>query len=143
MSVSGSMGNVVIIMADQQSASALPMYGNPIVRAPNLTGLAEEGCLFTAAFTSCPLCVPARVSLFTGQYPSAHGSLDNTIPMAPGRRHLLGILKQAGYRTGLTGKLGGQPLWPGLPGHALDHRSGHRLHPSRPRGPVLPLVLHR
>jgi arylsulfatase A-like enzyme len=96
--------NVVIIMVDQQSASALPMYGNPVVEAPTLTGLAEEGCLFTSAFTSCPQCLPARATLFTGQYPSAHGSLDNNIYLASGRRHLLALLKEAGYRTGLTGK---------------------------------------
>lgn len=96
--------NVVVIMTDQQSARTLPMYGNPVVRTPNLAALAAQGRLFANAFTSCPLCVPARVSLFTGQYPSAHGSLNNTFLMAPGRNHLLRILKTAGYTCGLAGK---------------------------------------
>ncbi|MHC4915816.1 MAG: sulfatase-like hydrolase/transferase [Planctomycetota bacterium] len=96
--------NVVLIMSDQQKASSLPLYGNGIVRAPNLERLAASGCLFTRAFTSCPLCVPARVSTFTGQYPSAHGSLDNNELMFPGKRHLLRLLKEAGYVAGLAGK---------------------------------------
>ena len=96
--------NVVIIMTDQQSARSLPMYGNPVVQTPNLASFASRGALFENAFTSCPLCVPARVSMFTGQYPSAHGSLDNNILMSPGRDHLLKALKDAGYATGLAGK---------------------------------------
>jgi arylsulfatase A-like enzyme len=96
--------NVILIMTDQQGASALPMYGNPTVKAPNLERFAAQGCLFTNAYTSCPLCVPARVSTFTGQYPSAHGSLDNQKLMAPGKNHLLRIMKETGYVTGLCGK---------------------------------------
>ena len=96
--------NVVLIMCDQQQASSLPMYGNPLVRTPNLSKLATEGTVFENAYTSCPLCVPARVSTFTGQYPSAHGSLNNGMLMAPGRQHLLRCLKDAGYVTGLAGK---------------------------------------
>jgi len=96
--------NVILIMTDQQAASALPVYGNSVVKAPNLEKFASQGCLFTNAYTSCPLCVPARVSTFTGQYPSAHGSLDNQKKMAPGRNHLLRIMKEAGFTTGLAGK---------------------------------------
>ncbi|MBT5874659.1 MAG: sulfatase-like hydrolase/transferase [Candidatus Latescibacteria bacterium] len=96
--------NIVLIMVDQQKASSLPMYGNPTVGAPNLQRMASEGCLFKNAFTSCPLCVPARVSTFTGQYPSAHGSLNNQVLMGPNKPHLLRILKNGGYTTGLAGK---------------------------------------
>ena len=96
--------DIVLIMTDQQKASSLPMYGNPTVRTPNLSRFAAGAMVFTHAFTSCPLCVPARVSAFTGQYPSAHGSPDNNRLMAPGRNHLLKRLKEAGYATGLAGK---------------------------------------
>ena len=96
--------NTVMIMVDQQKASSLPMYGNPIVHTPNLEALAREGCLFRQAATSCPLCVPARVSTFTGQYPSAHGSLNNSVLMKGGTSHLLGLLKEPGYTIGLAGK---------------------------------------
>ena len=43
--------NTVMIMVDQQKASSLPMYGNPIVHTPNLEALAQEGCLFRQAST--------------------------------------------------------------------------------------------
>ena len=96
--------NIVIIMTDQQQASALPLYGNPVVQMPNLARFSEHAVTFNNAFTSCPLCVPARVSMFTGQYPSAHESVDNSVLMTPGKDHMLKILKEHGYRTGLAGK---------------------------------------
>ncbi len=96
--------NIVIIMTDQQKASSLPIYGNPACRMPNLDRFSEQAVTFENAFTSCPLCVPARVSLFTGQYPSAHGSLDNSLLMAQGKDHMLKLLKEHGYICGLAGK---------------------------------------
>lgn len=96
--------NVVLIMTDQQKASSLPMYGNPTVKTPNLARLAGDGALFNNAYTSQPICVPARVSTFTGQYASTHGSLSNEIPMLPGKLHLARILKERGFATGLVGK---------------------------------------
>lgn len=96
--------NIVLIMVDQQKASSLPMYGNPVVHTPNLEALADAGCLFRHAYTSCPLCVPARVTTFTGQYSSTHGSLNNHVLMQPETPHLLRLLKEGGYTTGLAGK---------------------------------------
>lgn len=96
--------NIIIIMTDQQKASSLSLYGNPVCRTPHLEAFAQDACLFTRAYTSCPLCVPARVSLFTGQLPSVHGSLNNNILLEEGRDTLLSLLKDQGYVTGLTGK---------------------------------------
>jgi arylsulfatase A-like enzyme len=104
MSDTTNRPNVVIIMADQQPASSLPIYGNPVVRMPNLAAFAGSGRVFDNAITSCPLCVPARVSMFTGQYPSSHGSLNNQILMGPDKNHMLRLLSAHGYRTGLAGK---------------------------------------
>ena len=96
--------NIVLIMVDEQKANSLPLYGNPVVRAPNLQRLAAEGVLFTHAFATCPLCVPNRVSTMTGRYPHATRSSDNRFYLQPGQRHLPEILAEAGYRTGLCGK---------------------------------------
>jgi len=91
-------------MTDEQKASSLPMYDNPAVRTENLQEFCKDAMLFKNAFTSCPICIPARVSMFTGQYPSAHGALDNSRLMKPGKNHLLKIIKEAGMETGLAGK---------------------------------------
>ena len=60
--------NLLFIISDEHQASALSCPGHPIVRTPNIDQLAARGTRFTAAYTPCPICVPARASLATGRY---------------------------------------------------------------------------
>jgi choline-sulfatase len=60
--------NLVFIISDEHQACALSCAGHPIVRTPNIDRLAARGTRFTAAYTPCPICVPARASLATGRY---------------------------------------------------------------------------
>ena len=91
-------------MVDQQKTNSLPFYGNSLVKTPNLVDLASDGTIFKNAFTSCPLCVPSRVSLFTSQYPSVHGSVNNDFLYSSRNSNFISILKQHGFKTGLAGK---------------------------------------
>jgi len=63
--------NVVFVMADQLAAPALPFYGHRVVRAPNLTRLAEESVVFDSAYCNFPICAPSRFSLLSGRLPHA------------------------------------------------------------------------
>ena len=69
--------NVLFLMADEHSARVLGCYGNPVIRTPNLDGLAAAGTRFTSAYTPCPICVPARGALQTGRYVHQIGSWCN------------------------------------------------------------------
>ena len=60
--------NLVLIISDEHQAQALSCANHPIVKTPNIDLLAERGTRFTAAYTPCPICVPARASLATGRY---------------------------------------------------------------------------
>jgi len=60
--------NLVFIISDEHQARALSCAGHPIVKTPNIDALAERGTRFEAAYTPCPICVPARASLATGRY---------------------------------------------------------------------------
>lgn len=96
--------NILVIMADQMKATASHLYGNPFCQTPGLERLAHEGVLFRQAFTPHPLCVPARVSLWTSQYPHTHGARRNETLMPPDARHAFELWKDAGYHIGLIGK---------------------------------------
>ena len=96
--------NILVIMADEQKATASQLYGNPFCETPSLARLAHDGVLFEHAFTPHPLCVPARVSFWTSQFPHTHGSRRNETLMPPGATHAFQLWHQAGYRTGLIGK---------------------------------------
>ncbi|MEM7132110.1 MAG: sulfatase-like hydrolase/transferase [Chloroflexota bacterium] len=96
--------NILIIMTDQQKATASHLYGNSFCETPNMARLADEGVLFENAFTPHPLCMPARVSFWTGQWPHSHGSRRNETPMPAGVEHGVRLWKEAGYHVGLIGK---------------------------------------
>ena len=57
--------NVVFILCDQMRATASHLYKTGSCPTKNLERMAREGVLFEHAFTPHPLCVPARVSLWT------------------------------------------------------------------------------
>ncbi len=96
--------NVVVFYVDELRATALKMYRPDGVDAPNVARLAARGVTFDHNFTAHPLCMPARASLWTGQYSHTHGSRCNQMPLHDDRRSMAGILHDAGYRLGLFGK---------------------------------------
>ncbi len=63
--------NIIYIYTDQQSASMMSAAGNPYLKTPAMDYIAENGIRFTRAYTTNPVCSPARVSLMTGRFPGA------------------------------------------------------------------------
>ena len=96
--------NVLVIMADQMKATASHLYGNTFCHTPALERLARAGTLFTTAITPQPLCVPARVAMWTSRWPHATGARLNETPMPPDQEHAFRVWRGAGYATALIGK---------------------------------------
>ncbi|MEZ4615568.1 MAG: choline-sulfatase [Caldilineaceae bacterium] len=97
--------NILIIQADQCAAQALPTYGHPVVKAPNLAALGEAGVVFTNAYCNSPLCAPSRFSMLTGQLPSRTGVYDNAAEMPSQVPTFAHYLRGLGYQTILCGKM--------------------------------------
>lgn len=87
------------------------VYGSPIARTPNLDRMAAEGVRFDRCYTTNPVCMPARASWFTGQYPSHHGCWQNGVPLPPRADLLPRRLRDAGYHTALIGKIHLDNVW--------------------------------
>ncbi|NKB69662.1 MAG: sulfatase-like hydrolase/transferase [Candidatus Latescibacteria bacterium] len=49
-------------------------YGDPIARTPHLDRLAAQGGLWSKAFSTAPVCSPARSGVITGMYPTSIGT---------------------------------------------------------------------
>jgi arylsulfatase len=99
--------NIVLLMSDQHRGDAMSCEGHPAVRTPALDVIAEHGCRFTRAYTTCPLCMPARASFATGRYNHNHGMIGNlsAVIRPEERRRSVGLaLQQAGYVTAFVGK---------------------------------------
>ncbi len=99
--------NILLLFADDLGYGDLSVYGNPVIRTPNLDRLAAEGLRMTS-FYSAPSCVPARVQLLLGRYPS-RAIVNRTSVGGDGGipSHLVTLpqaLRAAGYRTAMAGK---------------------------------------
>ena len=99
--------NIVLLFTDDVGYGDLGCYGHPTIQTPHLDRMASEGLRLTS-FYSAPSCVPARVQLMTGRYPSRvkYGSTGagGKGGLPPEERTLAQALKAAGYRTGMMGK---------------------------------------
>jgi choline-sulfatase len=97
--------NVLLVMADQLSASWLPFHGHALVQAPNLDALAERSTVFESAYCPSPLCAPSRAGLLTGRLPSRTGVFDNAAELPASLPTLTHSLRADGYFTALVGKM--------------------------------------
>lgn len=102
--------NVLLLLVDQWPALSFSHRGAPIA-TPRVDELVAGGTRFENAFTSCPLCSPARGTLLTGLHPWRSGMIDNygvgyslQRPLDSGLRTWLEAGAAAGYHVGYFGK---------------------------------------
>ncbi|MGI9310637.1 MAG: choline-sulfatase [bacterium] len=105
MKTSERRDDILIVMADQLTAFALGCYGNAAVRTPNIDRLAAQGAVFDAAYSSSPLCAPARYAFMTGMHVSRCGGYDNAAYLPATTPTFAHYLRLRGYRTCLSGKM--------------------------------------
>ena len=67
--------NVLFIISDDLTYTALSCYGNTVVQTPNIDRLANRGVRFTKAYCQGTYCGPSRASFMSGYYPHATGAL--------------------------------------------------------------------
>lgn len=99
-----SKPNVIVIMTDQQKSNSMQLYGEQGIETPSLGKMAEEGILYNNAFTPHPLCVPARVALWTSRFPHNNGCRRNETLMKENACNAFKIWKEEGFKTALIGK---------------------------------------
>lgn len=93
--------SIVLVTIDTVRCDHLGLYGGPPELSPHLDALAARGLVHEAAYTTMPTTGPAHLSIFTGLYPSEHGSLANGEPVDPEHRprQLARRLRARGYAT--------------------------------------------
>ncbi len=105
--------NILFVMTDQQRFDTIAALGHTLARTPNLDRLVRRGVACTNAYSTCPVCVPARYTLMTGCEPSLTSWLSNWAPAEPVRErcgpYLAETLAARGYRTWGLGKFHTEP----------------------------------
>ncbi|MBL8238963.1 MAG: sulfatase [Bryobacterales bacterium] len=105
--------NVLFITADDLGLY-LGCYGEKRIATPHLDKFAAEGVRFRTAYVAQASCSPSRSAMFTGLMPHANGQYGLANGGFKLHEELRGatipnLLKRAGYRTGIIGKLHVEP----------------------------------
>lgn len=105
--------NILILFSDQLGLDALSAHGCADVHTPNIDRLVARGVTFMESHSTCPVCSPARSSIFTGRMPVETGVISNDRPINSSVAHMGQWFRQNGYDTFYCGKWhlpGGYPV---------------------------------
>jgi N-sulfoglucosamine sulfohydrolase len=93
-----SRPNILWITAEDMSPN-IGCYGDKEARTPRLDAFARESVRYTRAFSTAPVCSPARSSLITGMYATSLGTqrLRSEFPVPAEFGPFTGPLRAAGY----------------------------------------------
>ena len=98
--------NIIFFLTDDQRNDTLGCAGHPILKTPNIDGLAERGMRFANMYVSHSICWVSRTTILNGMTARSFGREDR--PDWPRLDTLTNVypalLRKAGYRTAHYGK---------------------------------------
>ncbi len=100
--------NILFIISDDLTATAVSSYENKSCKTPNIDQLASEGVRYTRAYTQYPVCGPSRASFMSGYYPNAtttFGYVSGRENIGPNRKTWSQLFKDNGYYTARVSKI--------------------------------------
>ncbi len=89
----------LLIVIDTMRADHLGCYGYEFETSPAIDRLADEGVVFTSAFSTAPWTLPAFASLLTSRYPWEHGAGNDYLSIRSDLPTLAGQFRKGGYET--------------------------------------------
>ncbi len=99
----------ILLIVSEDNGPELGCYGEPFVQTPVLDKLAADGVRFHNAYVPQAGCSQSRAALLTGLYPHQNGQIGlATWKFRMYREetpNMIRSLRDAGYRTGIIGKL--------------------------------------
>ena len=94
-----------LVIVGEDTGRLLGCYGDACAHTPNLDRLASEGVRFDQAYSTSPVCAPARSALVTGRYPMAIGTHHMRSRLLDPPRLFTHELRDAGYYVSWPTKL--------------------------------------
>lgn len=93
--------NIVWVVTEDNAASFVTGYGDPLARTPHFDRVAKAGILFERAYSTSAVCAPTRASIITGMFAPSLGThhMRSTVPMPSWLRYFPAYLRDAGYFT--------------------------------------------
>ena len=111
---SGTRPNVILVLCDDLGWGDLGEFWQnrraadvPKIATPHLDAMIRSGAMLTEAFTTAPVCAPARASMVSGKHQGHCNLRDNSFDATVDPRFTIGtVMRAAGYATWHLGKWG-------------------------------------
>ena len=89
----------VLWITSEDNGPQLGCYGDEYATTPNLDSIADKGTIYLNAWSTAPVCAPARTTIISGVYPPATGSqhMRSSAPLPPMMKMYPQYLREAGY----------------------------------------------
>jgi len=100
--------NILFIIADDLTTTAVSAYGNPACSTPNIDQLASEGVRYSRTYCQYPVCGPSRASFMSGYYPNAtttYGYVSGRENLGTQKKMWSQLFKDNGYYTARVSKI--------------------------------------
>jgi uncharacterized sulfatase len=93
--------NILWLVSEDNVATTVGAYGDPLARTPNIDRIAAGGIVFDHCYSSSAVCAPTRSSIITGRYASGMGTqhMRSQRPLPEGVKFFPEFLRAAGYFT--------------------------------------------
>ncbi len=91
--------HIVLLILDTHRRDRLGMYGRPGNISPNLDAFASRSVVYDTAISPAQWTIPAHASMFTGEYPTTHLTLQSSDTLDAAFPTLAELLRKDGYRT--------------------------------------------
>lgn len=93
------MPNVVLIVLDTHRYDRLQTYGYKRDTSPNIADFSRQATVFENGISSAQWTIPAHASIFTGEYPTTHQTIQAHHALDGRFDTLAKLLKHNGYKT--------------------------------------------
>ena len=89
----------ILWITSEDNGQQLGCYGDQYATTPNLDSIAAKGTIYLNAWSTAPVCAPARTTIISGVYPPSTGSqhMRSSAPMPPMMKMYPQYLREAGY----------------------------------------------
>lgn len=126
----------ILWVSSEDNGPHLGAYGDDYATTPNLDALAARGLIYRNAWSTVPVCAPARTTIISGLYPASTGAqhMRSRSRLPDGFRFFPQVLREAGYYVTNNSKEDYNLEKPGGQG-AVWHESSREAHwRNRPDG---------
>ena len=91
----------ILWITSEDNGPQIGAYGDTYATTPNLDRLAARGLRYAHAWSTAPVCAPARTAIISGLYPSSTGSehMRSTVRLPSGFQMFPQLLRARGYYT--------------------------------------------